>query len=178
MKAWLASILLVAVSTLTPALTSALAPAFAQESAPPADQPSQAQIDAAMDLLQANNTAANMQAMLDTILPLQVAQLRREHPTASDETIKAILRIVRDAISNHTDDLIRIYAVAYARRFSIEELHALTDFYRSEAGQKYLKELPALMKDVAPVGIAYLQGVIRQEVENAVAKLREHGDKI
>jgi len=170
MKAWLASILLVAVCTLTPAL--------AQNSTPPSDKPSPAQIDAAMDLLKANNAAANMQAMLDVIVPLQAAQIRREHPNASDETIKQLIRIVNDAILSHTDDLIRLYAVAYARRFSAEEMQALAAFYRSDVGQKYLKELPGLMKDITPIGIAYLRGVVTQEVENAISKLREQGVKI
>jgi hypothetical protein len=111
-------------------------------------------------------------------MPLQAAQFRRQHPAASDETIKNILQIVRGAISNHMEDLVRLYAVAYARHFSIEELHALTAFYRSDVGQKYLKELPGMMKDMTPVGIAYLQGVIRQEVEDAVIKLRAQGEKI
>lgn len=169
MKAWLASLLLVAIC---------VTPAFAQDAAPPTDKPSQAQVEAAMDLLRANNTAANMQAMLDTLMPLQIAQVRREHPTASDETIKSLVAIVNKAISNHFDDVIRLYAVAYARRFSVEELHALANFYRSDVGQKYLKELPGLMKDVAPLVIPYLQGAIRQEVENAVEKLRSQGEKI
>ena len=169
MKARIASILLVAVCILTPA--------FAQDSAP-AGQPSQAQIDAAIDLLKANNAAANMGAMLDALLPLQVAQIHREHPTASDETVKSLIAIVNGAIRSHMDDMIRLYAVAYARRFSIEEMHALAAFYRSDVGQKYLNELPGLMKEMTPVGIAYLQGAIRQEVESAGEKLRAQGVKI
>ena len=170
MKAWIASILLVAICTLTPA--------FAQDTAAPADKPSQAQLDAAMDLLQATNTTANMQAMLDTLLPLQAAQIRREHPNASDETVRTLLGIVKTAITNHFDDLMRLYAIAYARRFSAEDMHALANFYRSELGQKYLKEIPVLMKDVGPLAIAYLQGAIRQEIETAVEKLRTQGEKI
>jgi hypothetical protein len=170
MKARIASILLVAICTLTPA--------FAQDSAPPTDTPSQAQLDAAMDLLKANNTAANMEAVLDTLLPLQAAQVRREHPNASDETVKTLLGIVKTAITNHSDDLIRIYAVAYARRFSVEDLHTLANFYRSDVGQRYLKEVPIMMKEVAPIAITYLQGAIRQEIENAVEKLRTEGVKI
>ena len=168
MKAWIASVFLVALCTLTPA--------FAQE--PSADKPSQAQIDAAMDLLQANNSSANMQAMLDTLLPLQAAQIRREHPGASEETINTLLAIVNTTIRNHMDDLIRLYAVAYARRFTIDDMHALAAFYRSDVGQKYLKELPALMKEVTPLGIGYLQGAMRQELESAIEKLRSQGVKI
>jgi hypothetical protein len=176
MKAPVASILLVAVCTLT--LAFAGAPAFAQDSAPPADKLSQAQIDAATDLLKANNSAANMQAMLDVILPLQAAEIRRQHPTASDETIKQLLKIVNDAISSHTDDLIRLDAIAYAKHFSVDEMHALASFYRTDVGQKYLKELPSLMKDVTPIAVAYLKSRVTQEVENAVAKLRQQGVKI
>jgi hypothetical protein len=170
MKAQIASILLVALCTLTPA--------FAQDTASQADKPSQAQIDAATDLLKANNAAANMQAILDVMLPLQAAEIRRQHPNASDETVKQLLKIVNEAISNHIDDLIRLYAIAYSRRFTIDEMHALADFYRSDVGQKYLKEVPGLMKDMTPLAVAYLQGAIRQEIETAVENLRKQGVKI
>jgi hypothetical protein len=170
MRARIASILLVAVCTLTPA--------FAQDGTPAADKPNQAQIDAALDLLKANNAAANMQTMMDVIMPLEAAEIRREHPNANAETIEQVLKIVNGAVSNHTDDLIHIYALAYARRFSVEELHGLANFYRSDLGQKYLKEMPGLVKEITPVGITFLKSVVSQEVEAAIAKLRAQGVKI
>ena len=170
MRAWIASILLAAVCS--------LAPAFAQDQAPLTEKPSQEQIDAAKDLLRANNTAANMQTMITVLLPLETAQLRRAHPTASDDTIHTILSATQNAITSHTDDLISLYAISYARHFSIAEMHALAAFYRSDAGQKYLAEIPAIAKETAPVGIAFMKGVIAQEIEKAVENMRAQGVKI
>jgi hypothetical protein len=171
MKARIASILLVAACLFTPALAQ-------DKPGTLPDMPSQAQLDAAVDLLQANHSISNMGTMLDVMEPQEKAELRREHPTATDETINNIVKIVRGAIDSHTDDLTRIYAIAYARHFSIEEMHALAAFYRSEPGQKYLQEIPALLKEVTPVGISYLKGVIAQEVQRAVEKMRSQGVKI
>jgi hypothetical protein len=170
MRAQIASILLVAFCSLTPA--------FAQDPAQTSEKPSQVQIDAAKDLLLANNTAENVKAVVSALVPAQEAELRREHPTISDETIHAIIGTVQNAITSHTDELISLYAIAYARHFSVEEMHALAAFYRSEPGQKYLKELPGLVKETTPVGITYLKGVIMQEVQQAIEKMRKQGMKI
>ena len=168
MKAWIASVFLVALCTLTPA--------FAQDQ--PADKPSQAQIDAAIDLLKANNTAGNTAAVLDTLLPIEAAAVKRDHPNADDATIKKLLGVVRDTVMMHEDELIQIYAVAYARRFTVDELHTLAAFYRSDVGQKYIQSIPVLMKEVAPLGIAYLGKLIAQSVQDTIAHMRAQGDKI
>jgi len=158
----------------------AAAPAWAEEAQPSqtAPAPSKAQIDAAVDLLKANNTAGNTAAVLETLLPIEAAAVKREHPTADDATIKKLLDVVRDTVIAHEDELIQLYAVAYAQHFSVDELHALAAFYRSDVGQKYIQSIPVLMKEVAPLGIAYLEKLIAQSVQDTIAHMRAQGDKI
>jgi uncharacterized protein len=159
----------------------AAAPAWGQDapSTPPAtDAPSKAQIDAAMDLLKANNTAANMSAVVDTLLPIQAAAIKRAHPGADDAAIAKLVGVVRETIESHEDQLIQIYALAYARHFTIEELHTLSAFYRSEVGAKYINEIPALMKEAAPLAISYMQRIIAQAVQDAIQNMRSQGVKI
>ena len=150
----------------------------AGQNTPPADKPSQDQIDAAMELIHATNAAANMAAILDVIEPAEAAQFKREHPDASDETAAKLLAIVHQAIMAHTDQMLQIAAISYARHFSIDELHALTKFYQSDIGQKYIGELPAIVKENGPVEIAFLRNAITQEVLKAIETLKSQGVKI
>jgi hypothetical protein len=86
--------------------------------------------------------------------------------------------VVRDTVIAHEDELIQLYAVAYAQHFSVDELRALAAFYRSDVGQKYIQSIPVLMKEVAPLGIAYLEKLIAQSVQDTIAHMRAQGDKI
>jgi uncharacterized protein len=159
----------------------AAAPAWSQEvqTAPvAAETPDKAQIDAAMDLLKANNTAVNMTAAIDALLPVEAAAIRRQHPSADDAVIGKLLGVIRETVASHEDQLLQIYAIAYARHFTIDELHTLSAFYRTGAGKKYINEIPALMKEVTPLGMSYMQNIITQAVQDAIQNMRSQGVKI
>jgi hypothetical protein len=164
------------------AVLVAAAPAYAldksSEPLPGAASPSQVQIDAALEVMNANGSAANLMAMIDTLAPIEAAQIKKEHPGASDAIIATLQGVVRTAVVAHQDDLLRLYAIGYARHFTVEELHALAAFYKSDVGQKYIHEIPALVKDMTPVGISYVQKIAVAAVEDAIQKLQAQGVKI
>ena len=148
------------------------------QAAPAADAPSKEQIDAALDLLKANNSAGNMTAALDTMLPIEAVAIKREHPDADDAVIQKLLGVVRETVKTHADELVQIYAISYARHFSIDEMHTLAAFYRSDVGQKYIQSLPVLMKEVTPTAVSYIQKLIIQSVQDTIAHMRAQGEKI
>ena len=159
----------------------AAAPALGQEARTTplaAETPNKAQIDAAMDLLKANNTAVNMTAAVDALLPVEAAAIRRQHPSADDAVIAKLLGVIRETMASHEDQLLQIYAVAYAQHFTIDELHTLSAFYRTDAGKKYINEIPALMKEVTPLAVSYMQNIITQAVQDAIQNMRTQGVKI
>jgi len=60
----------------------------------------------------------------------------------------------------HRDAMIDDIAVVYAQRFTVDELKAVIDFYRSPTGQKFIAEMPALMQAGAQIGMKYSQKVL------------------
>jgi len=63
-------------------------------------------------------------------------------------------------LMSYRDAMIDDFAVVYAQRFTVEELEAVTDFYQSPTGQKFIEAMPALMQAGAQIGMKYSQKVI------------------
>ncbi len=153
------------------AFPAAQAQAIAAPAAPGADTPPESRIEAATDLLRATHAAENVGALLDTLMPLQKAQLRRAVPGLSDEAAEALLLKVREAILARQGEMLRLYGIEYAQHFSEQELRDLAAFYRSEVGKKYIALVPVLLKESVPLMTRWLLGVIVQEEQNILKTL-------
>jgi hypothetical protein len=153
----------------------ATAPAFAEEALP---TPSDAQVDAAMALLKSNHSTDNILAIMDSLAPLEAAAIKRQHPDADEKTVQSLQDLVRSTVVAHQDEILHIYAVGYAQHFTIDELHALTAFYLSDVGKKYITEIPALVKEMTPVGVVYIQKVVNAAVQDAIVRMRQQGAKL
>src|SRR6185503_3074705 len=92
-------------------------------------------------------------------------------PALSDATIAALIQKIRDVVMARQDELLRLYAIEYARHFSEQELHDLASFYRSDLGKKYIAEVPVLVKESAPITTRWMIGVITQEQQKIMESL-------
>jgi len=63
-------------------------------------------------------------------------------------------------LMSYRDAMIDDFAVVYAQRFTVDELKAVTDFYQSPTGQKFIEAMPALMHAGAQIGMKYSQKVL------------------
>jgi len=63
-------------------------------------------------------------------------------------------------LMSYRDAMIDDFAVVYAQRFTVDELKAVTDFYQSPTGQKFIEAMPALMQAGAQIGMKYSQKII------------------
>jgi len=63
-------------------------------------------------------------------------------------------------LMSYRDAMIDDFAVIYAQRFTAEELEAVTDFYQSPTGQKFIEAMPGLMQAGAQIGMKYSQKVL------------------
>lgn len=124
-------------------LCSTVRSAHAQRTPSPAP-PDSARLAAARTLLDASGTVNTMIAAVKANLPAQRAAM----PQVPDEFwTRFEARVIQDA-----PQLLDSIAVVYARSFSLEDLKALTTFYRSPLGQR-LKELqPLLVGEGAAIG--------------------------
>lgn len=72
-------------------------------------------------------------------------------------------------------DILKEAAPVYARHFTVDELHQLTDFYRGPLGVKAMKELPVVMSEFVTAITTRMQALQQQAVEGFNKILREHG---
>jgi hypothetical protein len=158
-----------------------LPPAVTAQTAAPqtadADAPSESHIAAALDLLKANDAVGNIQAMLDVLTPIESRRIKREQPNLDDATVTLIMQKMRDAIVSRQDEMLRIYAIEYARHFTEQELRDLAGFYRSDLGQKYITSVPTLMKETAPVITQWMVGVAAQVQQDILKSLPKPPDR-
>lgn len=80
----------------------------------------------------------------------------------SDEFDKNMQRLM-----SYREAMMEEFAVIYAQRFTAEELKAVTDFYRSPVGQKFIQASPELMQAGAAIGLKYSQKAMGAPAEQS-----------
>jgi hypothetical protein len=166
MKAWAASLCLVAFCSL---------PAFAQDAAAPADDP---KIALAIKILQETHAADSMSAILDTLIPRIVQGIKQQAPNLTDDQAKMISGMLLDEMKSRLPIMLTANARIYASHFSLDELKALEQFYQTPVGQKTITELPAIAKEVFPLGEAWGRESVMEAMPKVIEKLRSQGVKI
>jgi hypothetical protein len=63
----------------------------------------------------------------------------------------------------------------YARYFSVDELHAITDFYKTPAGAKALQLMPKVMSDYFGTMVPRMNDFQREVQSRIQAILQQHG---
>jgi len=146
--------------------------------AAPIAKPSDAQLAAARDLLDAAGAKSVLNALFASLVPMEVAGIRQKNPHVSDEAISAFTTAMQDELSANTDQLMNIYAELYAEHFSTEELQQISAFYRSDVGKKVIATMPQLLKELQPLALrwgAELGAHVRERVN---AQLQKRGDSL
>lgn len=159
----------------SPAAPQAVAPAAAAAPAE-APKPSDRQIAAALDLLDATNSMSNMTQLVDAMMSFATVQMKREHSGLDDAQIESFKKILSDELIAREPDYKRAIAVVYAEHFSEADLHALADFYRSDLGKRYIATLPAMIKEMTPAGILWGEQVARDALDKFLKTLPKTKD--
>jgi hypothetical protein len=115
---------------------------------------------------------------LDGILP-QIGEQAKESLIANrpDEADK-IAAIVDEATlllaarrANLEDEVARIYA----RIFTIDELKQISDFYKTEAGTKLMRETPVIARSIEEAARVWSAGIQRDLQQEVAKKIQEAG---
>ena len=64
-------------------------------------------------------------------------------------------------LMSYRDQMLEEFATIYAQRFTVDELNAVVDFYKSPVGQKFIASTPELMQVGAQIGIKYSQKAMK-----------------
>lgn len=146
-------------------------PAFAQS------EPAPENLQAAKDLLKATNAEAQFAAMI----PLIFNQLRQilPQPGPNDQQVfdQVFAEIQKQAIAR-SSELIDQIAALYAKRFTVEELTAVSQFYRSPVGQKFVAATPDITGQSMRIGNAWGRKIGQEAEQTIRSELLKRGIKL
>jgi uncharacterized protein len=133
-------------------------------------------VAAAKELLVASNVEKQMAAIVPTMFN-QFRTIMRVSP--QDTKVRdQIFDEVQKMFIERTNEVVDQIAILYARKFTVEEMHAVTDFYRTPAGQKFVLATPELAVDAMKIGQAWGQKIGVEAAQKIQQEMQSHGVKL
>jgi hypothetical protein len=105
-----------------------------------------------------------MNQMYDATSAQFQAQMQRQGTTVPPDYSAKMKRVMQAVMSY--DEMMQWSAEIYAKRFTVDEIHQLRDFYRSPLGQKMVRQMPEIMTDV----MTRVSGIITTRMPEAMRK--------
>ena len=114
-----------------------------------------------------------MQQLFTQMRNLNREQIKKRRPEVTDRDLARMDRESEDLLKNFPlDEMLSDMIPVYQRHFTKSEIDALTGFYSSPAGQKFLHEMPAVTAET-------MQAVyprIQTEVDAVLKRAEEKSD--
>jgi uncharacterized protein len=143
----------------------------------PAQSPAPDAMTAARELVVTMRTADQFKALMPMIVQgLKPAIVQNRPEVARD--LDAIMPLMLEGMSARVNEIVDEITALYARTFSVEELNAITAFYRGPVGQKFLLKLPAITQESMVIGQKFGQSVAGEMQGRIVEELRKRGHKL
>jgi hypothetical protein len=103
-----------------------------------------------------------MYAQLEEMLQSQIAQMgvSEEQQPIVEKYNKEVFELVRNEMA--WEKMRDQYIDLYAKVYSLDEIKAISEFYRSEVGQKTLAKMPQLVQESMTLANASLQALFPQ----------------
>jgi hypothetical protein len=111
-----------------------------------------------------------MKQVVTQMRSLNRDEIKKRHPDITDADLARMDRESEDLLKNFPlDEMLSDMVPIYQRHFTKTDVDALTAFYSSPAGQKYLHEMPAVTADT----IRTVYPRIQAEIEAALKRAEE-----
>jgi len=115
--------------------------------------------------------AKMMQQVFTQMRTLNREEIKKRHPDITQAELARMDRESEDLIKNFPlDEMLSDMIPVYERHFTKTEIDALTAFYSSPVGQKYLHEIPAVTAETMRVVYPRLQSEIDAVLKRAEEK--------
>jgi len=112
--------------------------------------------------------AQMMQQLFAQMRSLNREELKKKHPDISDAELRRMDRESEDLIKNFPlDAMLDAMIPVYQRHFTKSEIDALTAFYTTPAGQKFLHEMPAVTSETMRVVYPRIEAEIDAAMKRA-----------
>lgn len=138
------------------------------------DAPSREDVKKLFDVMASREQMTQMmQQLFAQIRTMNREQMKKRRPDITDAELASVDQQSQDLIENFPlDEMLNDMVPVYQRHFTKSDIDALTAFYSSPTGQKFLHEMPAVtaetMKAVYPR--------IQAEVDAAIKRSKQKTD--
>jgi|SRR5580704_13267906 hypothetical protein len=117
--------------------------------------------------------AQMMQQVFTQMQSMNREQIKKRHPDIAEEELARMDRQSSELLKNFPlDEMLSDMIPVYQRHFTKSEIDALTAFYSSPAGQKFLHEMPAVTAET----MRTLYPRIQTEVDAVLKRSEEKTD--
>jgi uncharacterized protein len=139
-----------------------------------AQGPDAARLAAAKDMMQ----SAGVAKQFDEVMPLLARQLSTGFIAVAPDRADEIRQVFMELTAKFVDrknELIDQIATAYAEQLTLEDLNAITAFYRSPAGVKFVQVQPQMMRQALALGQRWGAQIGREIEAEARRELQKRG---
>jgi hypothetical protein len=144
----------------------------------PATTPAPAEnLAAARELVQVIKATDQFKALLPNIFQALKPAFVQGRPEA-EKDYDAIVPIITAGAQRRLNDFAEMVAGIYAHNFSVDEIHALTAFYRTPTGQKLIERQPIIAHESLEAGQQFGQQLVadlKEQINDELRK-REHAN--
>jgi uncharacterized protein len=122
--------------------------------------------------------AAKVERQFEQMMPILLDRLRESFRTLAPDrrdAIDSVFGEMEKKFLSRRDELIADVAALYAQRLDTEELNAVTAFYKSGAGAKFIEVQPQIMQEAMAAGHRWGQKIAREMEEEARRELKKRG---
>jgi uncharacterized protein len=139
-----------------------------------AQAPSPEAVAAAKELVETMHLNDQYNAIMPTImknLKPMIVQGRADVERQYDALAPAMVDAFRERMSEMSEAV----ALVYAKNFSVDDLHALNEFYKTPTGQKFREKMPAISQEMMGAGMKFGQSIGGEVQKRMVDELRKKG---
>ena len=163
-----------AMAALTMALTISTPMIFSTLQQAQAQEFPQSHIDAAKAAIKATGSTNKLNDILPRAAVSLADRLIGNRPDVADQ-INIMVNEAALELAPRRGDLEKEAAKIYARVFSEEELQNISEFFSTEAGKKFLNELPLVVREVDKAARIWGTGVNRDLNKKVQEKMKAAG---
>ena len=131
--------------------------------------------EAVIEFLKVANTAEILEQAVVSNLQLALGTVYRNKPEIPEKLKQKTFDILVETFKENIDGVLISMALIYEEAFTLEEIQEMTEFYKSELGQKILNKLPGVMQTATVMGMQWGQKIAAIAMERIRKELASEG---
>ena len=133
---------------------------------PPDAPASKADIERFLETMHSRDTMKNMMGLMTKQMHQMAVEQAKKQPSLPPDFVARMDKAADDMVKNFpTDELFDAMIPVYQRHLTKGDVDALIAFYSTPTGQKFLREVPAMMSEAMQASMGLVQKMMAQTMQ-------------